>query len=608
MNLSGRILRLRKGAGVFSRGIGLLWKSSPGLSLLTVTVMTFQGIVPLVPLYAVKLMVDTLAAGGGFAEILPVIMLTGAALLLSALFRTGGNFLRQVQGQVLSDYMQGVVQQKSVELDLAYYEVPEFHDKLHRAQAEAPYRPAQIVDIVTGLISSAVSIAGIAGLLIYTLPWFTILLLAVSALPVALVLLSSSARIYAWRMEQTSSERHVFYLNWLLTDKTNVRENRINGLQDHFQEKASSWRIRLRRELLSLTGRRAAGEFFAVAFQSLITIGLLGYFAYTSITSGTSLGNLVLFFQAIQRGQQAMSDLLRGVARLYETNLYLSAVFEFLNLPVEVEKVKEATGEGKAGGDGPLIDDSRGLSVESVSFHYPGTANKVLDRVSLKIAPGEFVAIVGDNGAGKSTLINLLCRFYEPDEGRVCLNGTDLRSLEPEEYRKNLGVLFQDFTHYYYTAAENIRYGDITNDNNSALHEAAEKVGAHEFLKALPDGYGTVLGRWLEDGAELSGGQWKKVALARTVFRGAPFTILDEPTAELDPPSESDFIDNIRGIVGGGSLLLVSHKIAAARRADRIYVMRGGRVIEEGSHDELVQAAGYYAGLYHTQLRQIKES
>ncbi len=606
MKLAVRIKRIRKGAGVFSRGMRLLWISSPGLSLSTILIMVLQGIVPLIPLYAVKLMVDAVASGGGFQEILPVIILTGAALLLTALVRTGGYFLRQVLGQVLSDYMQGVVQKKSVELDLAYYEMSEFHDKLHRAQQEAPYRPAEIVDIVTGLISASVSVAGIAGLLIYALPWFTILLLAVSALPAAVVLLNSSARIYAWRMEQTSSERHVFYLNWLLTEKTNVKENRINGLQGYFQEKAAEWRNRLRRELLTLTGRRAAGEFFAVAFQSLVTIGLLGYFAYTSISRGASLGNLVLFFQAIQRGQQAMAELLRGVARLYETNLYLSAVFDFLNLPVEVE-LKKAAPKGAG-----QTNRQPGLSVAAVSFHYPGTDSKVLDNVSLKIAPGEFVAIVGDNGAGKSTLINLLCRFYEPDAGEIYMDGKDLRTLEPEVYRKNLGVLFQDFTHYYYTAGANIRYGDIEKGEErnilDNLRRAAATVGADEFLSALPAGYGTVLGRWLEDGAELSGGQWKKVALARTVFRGAPLTILDEPTSELDPRSESDFIDNIRNIVGGRSLLLVSHKIAAARKADRIYVMRGGRVIEEGSHDELVRSAGYYAGLYHTQLRQIKEA
>ena len=295
-----------------------------------------------------------------------------------------------------------------------------------------------------------------------------------------------------------------------------------------------------------------------------------------------------------------MSELLRGAARLYETNLYLSTVFEFLNLPARMVPAESEvpSGEQKA---------EAGLTVDSVSFAYPGTDTPVLDNVSLSVRPGEIVAIVGDNGAGKSTLIKLVCRFYDPVSGQLRLNGRALQHIPEHEYRTGLGVLFQDFTRYFYSVRENIWFGDVDkNPDGEGVRNAARKVEADGFLSALTDGYETVLGRWLEDGTELSGGQWKKVALARIIFRAAPLTILDEPTAGLDPPSEALFIDNLRDLAGGRSLLLVSHKIAAARQADRIYVMRSGRVIEQGDHEQLLEQGGYYSGLYYTQLRQME--
>jgi ATP-binding cassette, subfamily B, bacterial len=582
------------------RAVQLVWRSSPHLMVGSTLVMVVQGILPVIPIYVVKLIVDAVAAGEGYAAILPLVIALGAAMLLTALLQSVSTYIREAQSHVLSDYVQEVIQQKSIELDLGYYEGPEFFDRLHRAQEEAPFRPAQVVETLTGLVRSGISVVGIAGVLVVSLPWYTVVILGLSAIPPALVRLVASRRMFNWRMGSTAAERNVFYLNWLLTGKPSAKEVRLFGLGEQLKERSRHWRTRLRKERLSLVGRRSLGEFVASGVQALVVAGLLAYFTFQSIGSPQALGNLVLFFQAIQKGQQVLAELLREVAQLYDSNLFLSIVFDFLNLEPTVVTSPAAH---------PVADDGSGIRVDHVSFAYPKTDRRVLEDVSLSVRPGEVVAIVGDNGAGKTTLIKLLCRFYDPTAGALRMDGRDFRTIDPAALRERMSVIFQDYVDYYTPAYENIWFGDVSEEpDDERVELAARRSRAHDFLSTLPNGYKTVLGRWLEEGAELSGGQWKKVALARTLYRNAPIIVLDEPTAGLDPDSEAQFIDDLRSMAEGKSLLIVSHKIASARRADRIYAMRDGRVIEQGTHDELLDLNGFYAGLYRTQLRQIQSS
>jgi ATP-binding cassette subfamily B protein len=560
--------------------------------------MFLLGFLPVVPMYVLKLLVDAMEAGESFRAILPLVIVVGGAVLLLALFQLLGSYIKEAQSQVLSDYMQNLIHEKSLELDLSFYEGPEFFDKLHRAQEEAPFRPSQVVETVMSIFRSGISAVSIAGVLIYTLPWYTVIILALAAIPAVFVQLAAAGKFFAWRMMRTSTERHVFYLNWLITGRENAKEIRLFGLGRLFKERSRHWRDRLRREQLSLSARRSAGEFLATGFQAVVVAFLLGFFAYRSIGTSGALGNLVLLFQAIQRGQQVLGNLLRGFSQLYETKLFLAHVFDFL----ELQPLITANSPGL-----PPVDRETGIAVDRVSFTYPGTDRLVLDDVSLRVRPGEIVAVVGDNGAGKTTLIKLLCRFYDPAGGVIRLDGQDLRTLEEEALRENMTVLFQDYSNYFYSANENIWFGDVKNEiDEERITAVARQAHMHEFLSGLPQGYETVIGRWLEEGAELSGGQWKRLALARTLYRQSPFIVLDEPTEGLDPYMEASFIDDLRSLAQGRALVMVSHKIASASRADRIYVMREGRVIEQGSHAELVELGGYYAGFYRTQLRQIR--
>lgn len=591
---------------LISRTVKLVWSCCRGLTAASFLIMFLQGALPIIPVYIIKLIVDAVATQQPFGQIMPLVIAIGAAIILNALLKSVGSYISNKQSLILVDYMQELIQDKSLELDLSFYDNPDFFDKMHRAQEEAPTLPTQIINNLMGIIRSGISTAGIAGLLIVTLPWYIVVMLVITALPMVVVRILNSRRSYTWYMKNTTSARRVDYLNWLLTGQDHARELRLLGLGKLLKERARNGREDLRQGRLELSAKRTRGEFITTGIQAAVTAGLIGYFAYNSIYSDGSLGDLVLFFQAIQKGQQVLGDLLQGGAVLYESTLYLQNVYDFMDLEPAMKNESEGSAEAEAAGAGRPAENSSGIVMKNVSFSYPGTDRKVLQDVCLEAGPEEFIAIVGDNGAGKSTLTKLLSRFYDPSEGIVMLNGRDMRSIDEESIRSCMAVLQQDFTDYHYSAAENIWLGDISKDKNTDdIAKAARKAGIDKTLESLPQGYDTMLGRYIEDGSQLSGGQWKKLALARALFREAPIVILDEPTANLDPIAETEFIDSLPGLAEGRCLIMISHKIASVRQADRIYVMRDGRVIETGSHDQLIRQNGYYAGLYHTQLRQM---
>jgi ATP-binding cassette subfamily B protein len=303
---------------------------------------------------------------------------------------------------------------------------------------------------------------------------------------------------------------------------------------------------------------------------------------------------MVMYFQAFQRGLGYLQGMLGGMAGLYEDNLFLRNLFEFLDLEPRVREPDHPV---------PVPRPMReGLAVDGVSFRYPSTAGPVLEEVTLRVAPGEVVALVGANGSGKTTLVKLLCRLYDPDRGAVRIDGTDLRRFGVSELRRQFSVVFQDFVQYHLSARENIRLGNTAlSGEDERVEEAARRAGVHERIERLSKGYDTTLGRWFEDGEELSLGEWQKVALARAFLRDAQVIVLDEPTSSLDAKSEYELFEGFRRLLDGRSAVLVSHRFSTVRMADRIYVFEGGRVLEEGSHDALMASGGLYASLYRKQ-------
>jgi len=301
-----------------------------------------------------------------------------------------------------------------------------------------------------------------------------------------------------------------------------------------------------------------------------------------------------MYYQGFQSGLSAMQSVLGGLAGLHEDNLFLTHFYQFLELrPVAPKPVCPQPM--------PAVIQ-RGIAFEGVSFTYPGRSQMALDKIDFKLAPGEIVAIVGENGSGKTTLIKLLCRLYEPGQGRILLDGIDIREFDPLCWRRGMGVLFQDFVHYHLAAWENIWLGNAQQPPDRArIREAARQAGVDLMLEQMPQGYDTPLGHWFQGGEELSLGEWQKIALARAFLRHARLVILDEPTSSLDPLAEKELFGRFRHLMEGRSAILISHRFSTVQLADRIYVMEQGRMVEQGTHAELLRHQGRYACLYRAQ-------
>jgi ATP-binding cassette subfamily B protein len=335
------------------------------------------------------------------------------------------------------------------------------------------------------------------------------------------------------------------------------------------------------------------------AFATLSLFGSLGFIAFRCISGVISLGDMVMFFQAFQRGLGYFKELLGSIAGLYEDNLFITNFYEFLDIKPQIKTpAKPCT-----------VPDpmEKGIALEHVSFRYPEGSRNVLEDVSLSIKPGEVVAFVGENGSGKTTLVKLLCRLYDPTGGVITMDGIDLKMFDPNELRRQFGIIFQDFAQYHLTALENIWLGNIElSPDKKLIADAAKYAGADDLIRGFSEGYETMLGKWFENGEELSGGQWQKIALARAFLRDAGLIVLDEPTSSLDPNSEFQLFTKFRQLLKGRSAVLISHRFSTVLMADRIFVLDKGRIIESGSHDQLIQKGGKYSLMFERQAKHYR--
>jgi ATP-binding cassette subfamily B protein len=367
---------------------------------------------------------------------------------------------------------------------------------------------------------------------------------------------------------------------------------RLFGLGNHFKNLYQALRLKLRGERLRLARNQSLAELGAGMSGLAITGGSLLWMASRVMAGALTLGDLALFYQAFNKGQGLMRSLLRDVGHIYSNSLFLGNLFEFLSLkPKVVDPVQ------------PVHFPScvrQGIAFENVSFQYPGSERFALQDFSLHLPAGRITAIVGANGAGKSTLIKLICRFYDPVNGRVCLDGIDLRKVPLDELRRAVTVLFQQPVHYNCTAAENIALTGKASAEE--IHEAAVAAGAVAPIMGLKQGYDTMLGKWFENGEELSVGEWQRIALARAFLRRSPILLLDEPTSAMDSWAEADWIERLRENTRGRTVLLITHRFTTAMWADNIHVMMDGKIVESGTHRELIEMNGLYAGSWEKQV------
>jgi ATP-binding cassette subfamily B protein len=587
------------------RAVGLVWESARGWTVAGAVLMLLQGLLPLLALYLTKLTVDAVTAGirspdkeGALARVLLWIALTGLVALATAALRAVAEIVREQQGQRVTDHVMDVIHRQSAAVDLAYYEDPRYHDTLYRAQQEAPHRPTRMVQSLTTILQNGISLLGLAGLLLF-LHWGVALVLFVAVLPGIVVKLRNARKLHAWQASRTKIERRAWGFHWMLTSASHAKELRIFGLGQVFRERYRELREKLREERMRLTLGRAGFDLVAQAGAILSLFGMLAFVAWRTLLGMLTLGDMVMYYQAFQRAQGYLQEILGGLAGLYEDSLFLGNFEEFLALKPQV-----AISASPATVPRPM---KAGFSVEGVGFRYPTSDRPVLEDVRFTIGTGEVVALVGDNGSGKTTLAKLLCRLYDPTAGRIAVDGVDLRALDPAVLRREISVIFQDYVHYPLSVRENIWIGDVEADaQGAAIDSAAEQAGAGPLIARLPRAYDTVLGGQFDDGVELSVGEWQKVALARAFLRDAQLVILDEPTSSMSARAEFEVFEAIRGLLDGRSALLVSHRFSTVRMADRICVLDQGRIVEQGTHDELVRLGGTYAGMYELQARSYR--
>jgi ATP-binding cassette subfamily B protein len=588
-----------------ARALSFVWESAKGWTIANGVLLVVQGVLPLLSLYLMKLMVDAVTAGFmapdkgvAFRHVVFLIGLMVIVTLAGVLAGSIAGLVSEAQSLVVTDHMNNVLHAKSIEVDLEYYESAQYYDTLHRAQREAPFRPTHIVNGLVQIGQNVISLLAIAGLL-FLFHWIVAVILFVAVLPGIAVRLKYAGSMYRWQQERTSTERQAGYLNSLLTSGSHAKEIRLYDLGPLLMRRFRDLRRKLRGERLRITARRSFAELAAQTCATAAIYGSLAFIAYRTVQGTNTLGDMVMYFMAFQRGQGFLQGMLGGLAGIYEDNMFLSNMHEFLDLK---RKVVEP-----AHGNTVPHPIQTGIVLNQVSFQYPTGTRKVLEDVSLTIRPGEVVAFVGENGSGKTTLIKLLCRLYDPTGGTITLDGMDLRRFETAELRREFSVLFQDYAQYHLTARENIWFGntDLSCDHERVI-AAARYSGADDVIRKLPKGYETVLGKLFADGEELSIGEWQKVALSRAFLRDAQIMVLDEPTSSLDARAEYAIFQNFRKLAAGRTAILISHRFSTVRMADRIYVLKEGKISEGGTHEELLHCGGIYAHLFETQARQYR--
>lgn len=587
------------------RAVRFVWQSTKGVTLVNSFLLIIQGVLPLLPLYLTKLMIDAIAAGVSApdkdAALRYVLWLVGAlaaVTLFSALIRLASGLVSEWQSYIVTDHMSDVLLTKSTEVDVEFYESAKYFDTLHRAQREAPFRPISIVNGLAQIAVHGVTLLAIGALLL-SFHWIiaVILFLAVSAS--AAIRIFYTGKLYRWQMENTATERQAGYYHGILTNSGSAKEVRLFDLGNLFMSRARNLRRKLREGRLTLSRQQALTGFAAQTFSTTALYGCYAFVAYQVIGGKLTVGDLVMYFQAFQRVQGTLQGILSSLTGLYADNLFLSNLYEFLDLKRTVPEPAVAQ---------PVPKPMRtGIVLDHVSFEYSGGTRKAIEDVSLTIRPGEVVALVGENGSGKTTLIKLMCRLYDPNGGSITLDGVDLRQFETHALRREIAIIFQDYAHYYLSAEENIWLGNAALPlDRERVAAAARRSGADEVIRGLPRGYDTILGKMFADGEELSVGEWQKVALARAFMRDAQILVLDEPTSSMDAKAEYEVFQSFRKLVAGRTAILISHRFSTVRMADRIYVLQHGRVIEGGSHDELIRAGGTYARLFEMQAQHYR--
>ncbi|MEZ4728991.1 MAG: ABC transporter ATP-binding protein [Caldilineaceae bacterium] len=565
---------LRNQLGYIPKTLRLIWAATPGWTLLWLLLLVIQGLLPIATVTLTKRLIDSLvaarAANGDWTAIrttLALVALMAGIILLGELLQSLSAWVRAAQTEYIQDHIKDLVHAQSVAVDLAFYETPAYFDHLDQARSEADSRSLALLQNSGALLQNGITFLAMGAVLLPYGAWLPPVLL-LSALPALVVVLHFDRRYHQWWQSATAARRWAQYYDLVLTHSLVAAELRQFGLGPYFRAAYQSIRKRLRTERLAQLQRQSLGKGAAGAFALLVTGLTLAWMVYRVLQGELTLGDLGLFYQAFQRGQSLMQTLLGSAGQLYTHSLYLGNLFTFLELKPQIIDAHSPVAAP--------CTLKEGIRFHQVTFCYPGSERPALENFSLTLPAGKTVAIVGTNGAGKTTLIKLLCRLYDPQAGHIELDGVDIRDLSLADLRRRISVLFQAPINHHATAAQNISFGDIQAQvGTEAIEAAARSAGAHELITRMPQGYATLLGKWFDNGIELSIGEWQRIGMARAFLRQAPIILLDEPTSAMDSWAEADWFERFRTLAQGRIGVIITHRFTIAmRRSDLCHGQR----------------------------------
>ncbi|WP_437286765.1 ABC transporter ATP-binding protein [Sorangium sp. So ce406] len=603
--------RLRDSFAYTPRTLKLVWRSSRAASVALGALTLAAAALPLGVAYVGKTITDAVVARDERAALVWVSVELGLVAAL-ALAQRGLALTRQLLGARLSIDIHAMILEKALSLDLAHFEDSEFYDQLTRARREASSRPASVVTESFSLVQNLITLAGYAAMLV-GFSALAVLALLLAAIPATVAEARFSGAAFRLRNWRSPEARRLNYLEYVLANDGHAKEVKLFGLGPMFLGRYKALATSFYREDSALAVRRAGWAYGLSLLGTAAFYGCYGAMALGAAAGRLSLGEMVLYVAAFRQGQQAFQAVLAGVGGMYEHNLYMSNLFQYLSIPTSASPALPGGAPAPTNGapapasGAPALPDGgtgeRGVRFEGVGYRYPGQSRWALRGIDLHIPSGQSLALVGHNGAGKTTFIKLLTRLYEPTEGRILLDGKDLRAWDLDALRRRIGVVFQDFNQYQLTLRENVGLGSLDHlADEPRVARAVSEGGAEEVVAAVPGGLDAQLGRWFKDGVELSGGQWQKIALARAFMREqADILVLDEPTAALDAEAEHAVFQRFRSLSRGRTTIVISHRFPTVRMADRILVLDGGRIVEEGTHDELVARGQRYARMFALQ-------
>lgn len=588
-----------------------LWQSSPHGSVALGCVTLVMGLLPALMAWVGRVIIDgAIKAASSQSEadrraVILAVALEGGLALLMLVCRRAQTYIRSMLRAKMTNLLSVRMLEKALTLELEQFENAAIYDLLQNARRDASTRPISLALGTLLLARSVITLVSL-GAILWDIAWWSVIPLALSAIPEFVFETKLSGEAFAVSSGRAQDSRRLSYLESMLTLDSHVKEVKLYGLGSLVLNRYRTLFNRFFAEDQSLARKQLVLGTLFTGLSSLSFYVCYAAVAYRAAMGHLSIGDLTLSVVAFRQGQGALEDVLSALVTIYDDSLYVSNLGRFFELP------SRSTAMADKAATQILPPGRFVIELDHVSFRYPGRSDFAVRDLSLTLQPGEKLAIVGENGAGKSTLIKLLLRLYEPTEGVIRFGGIDVRQLDPDALRRRMGAVFQDFVRYQLSARENVGFGDLSRlESSEVIEKAIQDGGADEVLRELPAGQDTMLGSWFDSGHELSGGQWQKLAIARSFMRlssgahreGADVLILDEPTAAIDAAAEVKLFERFQRLTQGRTAIIISHRFSTVRMANHIAVLEHGRLIEWGSHEQLLARDGQYAHLFRLQAR-----